>query len=183
MPRSTSWEQVWSPSPSMSMAPRETKCRSLPWICAGQERFEQRVTAPSRWASAPQAGQCAGILNAGSPAGGGASAMARAIPGSAAPPREQVLVAGPHLIERIAALVLGIGPQPQLAELLELVPVRGEDQVAGIADIVEEDGERALGGLARIELPQRARRGIARVDEGRFAGRLALLVELHEIGL
>src|SRR5207237_837013 len=170
----------------MSIAPREAKCRSLPWSCAGQDRFEQRVIAPSRCASAPQAGQCVGILNSGSPPGGRASTMTRTISGMTSParrardgteppalvlgidlqhaavdlvrnlvpPREQVPVPGPHLIERLAALVLGVGPEAQLPQLCELVPVRGEDEVAGIADVVEEDGERPLRGLARIELPE-----------------------------
>ena len=88
-PRSTSCEQVWSPSPSMSIAPREAKWRSRPWSCAGQDRFVQRVMAPSRCTSAPQAGQWVGMRNSGRPSGGRSSAMTRTISGITSPARRR----------------------------------------------------------------------------------------------
>ena len=80
-------------------------------------------------------------------------------------------------------LVLGIGAQAQILQLLQLLPVGREAQLAGVTDVVEEDRQRPLGGLARIELPQRPGRRVARVHERRLAGHLALRVQLREVGL
>ena len=56
---------VFSPSPSMSMAPREAKWKSPCWIWAGQERLGHRIcTSPGGWTTGvPQAGQRSGIAN------------------------------------------------------------------------------------------------------------------------
>src|SRR3989442_15161329 len=61
----------------------------ISWSCAGQDRLVQRVIAPSRWTSAPQAGQWVGIRNSGSPSGGRASAMTRTISGITSPARRR----------------------------------------------------------------------------------------------
>ena len=48
----------------MSIAPREAKWKSPCWICAGQERFGQRIwTSPSGWTTGvSQTGQRSGIV-------------------------------------------------------------------------------------------------------------------------
>ncbi len=70
-PCATSCCTSFSPSPSMSSAPRLAKCRTLFLSCAGQSRFGQRVTASSssRTASARHTGQCAGIFQRRAPRG------------------------------------------------------------------------------------------------------------------
>ena len=62
-PRSTSWVQTATPSPSMSMALREAKWIRLRSDWAGHSGLTQRRAASSaRWATgAPQEGQTAGI--------------------------------------------------------------------------------------------------------------------------
>src|SRR3989442_8068893 len=67
----------------------------ISWSCAGQDRLVQRVIAPSRWTSAPQAGQWVGIRNSGRPSGGRASAMTRS------EEHTSELQSRPHLVFRL----------------------------------------------------------------------------------
>ena len=97
------------------------------------------------------------------------------------PFREHALVLVAHRVERLAQLVLRVRPQAVLAQFRELFPVAGERR--RLAHLVEIDAQRPLRGDARIELPQRAGRAVARIDERRLAGFLALLVHADEIAL
>ena len=50
------------------------------------------------------------------------------------------------------------------------------------AELVDEEGQRSGGGDARVELAQRARRGVARIDEERLALLLPAGVDAGEVG-
>ena len=67
------------------------------------------------------------------------------------------------------------------AQRLEHVPVGGEAQRVGAAQVIEEDVERAAGGDRRILLPHGARRGVPRVGERGRAGLFQRPVEASEL--
>ena len=64
----------------------------------------------------------------------------------------------------------GFTSKPQRGQRLQLLPVGGPGPGSpGHERLVGDEGERAGGGDAPVELPQRAGRGVARVGEGRLA--------------
>ena len=85
--------------------------------------------------------------------------------------RGQLLVIGRTLAQAAQALGLRADRQTPGAQALQQVPVRGGP--AGLWVLARGVGaklQRPLRGNARIELTQRAGRGVARVDEGFLAG-------------
>ena len=75
-----------------------------------------------------------------------------------------------------------IDAESQRLDALEKIPLRLErsafDHAGGVKKSVERPRRRDL----RIELPQSARRRVARIGEHRLAGLVALLVQLRECG-
>ena len=84
-------------------------------------------------------------------------------------------------VEIRAALGAGVGLEAGLAQRLEDVPVGGEAERVGAAQVIEEDVERPARGDRRVLLAHGAGGGVARVGEGRLAGFLQGAVELGEL--
>ncbi len=77
---------------------------------------------------------------------------------------------------------IGVDLEAALVEPLDLVHVGGEVKPADGADPVAPSGQRPFRRQRRVELANRARRGVARVGEGRFLGCGAAFVERFEGG-
>ena len=85
------------------------------------------------------------------------------------------LVLGPELLD------VGMDREAVLAQPLQRIPVRGERDPLGGADRICPERQRPVGGQLRIELTDRARRGVARVHERRQPRLGPALVELCEV--
>ena len=79
-----------------------------------------------------------------------------------------------------AAAGFRIGPEAGGLEPFERLPVALEGERVGVAHVVEEDVQRALGGDRGIFLAHRPGRRVARVGEGGLPGLLQLGVELRK---
>ena len=82
-----------------------------------------------------------------------------------------------HLGKRAAHPHQRVERQPQAAEPVEQLPLTACRQGFGVADAIDEKGQRASGGDARVQLAQRPGRGVAGVGEQRLALLLPLAVE------
>ncbi len=87
-----------------------------------------------------------------------------------------------HVVQRGQRLGLGVGAQPQLAQVGEGGAVAGGDFAVDADQAVEVDAQRPAGGDGRILLAQQPGRGVARVGEQRFAGGAHLQVDAIEVG-
>ena len=87
-----------------------------------------------------------------------------------------------HLVDCLKAHGVGAGGKTSLGEPSQRLPVRvGRLAVLGPADLVADHVKAAARGHRRVELPQRARGGIARVHVELLAGCGALRIEPLEL--
>ena len=77
---------------------------------------------------------------------------------------------------------VGVDLEAALGQPGDLLGVGGGIEAAGGAEAVAPDRERAFGGQGGVELADRAGGGVARVGEGRLAGRGAAFVQRLEVG-
>ena len=74
---------------------------------------------------------------------------------------------GDHLVLGVQQLDVGVDAEAVLAQPLQRLPVGGEGEAVGDADLVGPDGQRPLRGQRRIELADGAGGRVARVHERR----------------
>ncbi len=101
--------------------------------------------------------------------------------------REQGLELGDGLVgggEVVDACVVRFDRQSPFPQLLQQLVLRVDPELqAGGFDLESEDAQSAGARLFRIELPQRAGRGVARIRVRRLARLLALFIGLRELTL
>src|SRR5690606_17082692 len=105
------------------------------------------------------------------------------VEGQGGAPGRNIAVIGEQLVEAAAGLYMRIEREAPACELLAHLRKRCAERLRGFAPAVTEEAQRTFRGHRRIELPQPARRGDARVDRHadrsrRQALRLTLLRQL-----
>ena len=85
-----------------------------------------------------------------------------------------------HLLDRVVHLHVAVHPETVLAHPVEPLVVGLELEPVDLADAVAPHRQRPRGGQRGVELANRTGRRVARVHEGRLAGRGPLLVQAGE---
>src|SRR5205814_2045088 len=87
-----------------------------------------------------------------------------------------------RLIDAMAQARTRIDREPPFAKPRQRLLVRACERRARLAPGIGEEFERSARGDRRVELAQRAGRGVARIGENRLAGRRPFLVQRKEAG-
>ncbi|MNX79614.1 hypothetical protein D3C86_1112500 [compost metagenome] len=97
--------------------------------------------------------------------------------------RPNIAIEGQQALRTLHHLALGADRQAQPGKAVEHHAVGGGTvRALQLANPVGEEGQRPLGGDARVQLPQAAGGGVARIDEGLLAGLGLAFIELVELG-